>query len=191
MTDAILLEARRQFAERGFALVSMAQIAAPLGISKAHVYGHVGPRENLFNIALMTAVIDIQSAYVAALAPHAGPLARLDAILQLNVSITEQFRIAFRIFIEHANRGSAGVPPKVDLAVAEFYEYEVGILTRIIEEGIAERVFDCPDPPAAARFISHHLDGIYFASVIRKDPTIPKGINDLRALFLRVLGYKG
>jgi AcrR family transcriptional regulator len=185
-SDKILHEARRQFAENGYG-ISIAQIAKPLGISNAQVHGHFGPKESLFNSALMLAVIDIQSSYALATAMHVRPLDQLDAILQLNVSITEKFRIAFRIFIEHANRNRMGLPVGVDQAVAEFYEYEVGVLAQIIEEGNREGVFRSPDPAGAARFISHHLDGLYFASVIRKDPSIPKGINDVRTLFLRVL----
>ncbi len=69
----ILREARRLFAERGYAAVSMQQIADAAAVNKATLYHHVRDKEELF-LAVMTEEIDRSRAELAAVLDEGAPL---------------------------------------------------------------------------------------------------------------------
>lgn len=71
--ERILREARRLFAERGFAAVSMQQIADGAAVNKATLYHHVRDKEELF-LAVMAEEVARSRAEIAAAASGEGSL---------------------------------------------------------------------------------------------------------------------
>jgi len=69
----ILREARRLFAERGYAAVSMQQIADAAAVNKATLYHHVRDKEDLF-LAVMAEELARSRADIGAVLAGGGPL---------------------------------------------------------------------------------------------------------------------
>src|SRR5688500_1994302 len=62
----MLAEARRCFAERGFAAVSVDEIAAAVGVTKPMVYSYFGSKEGLFAAAVEQAGAELRASVARA-----------------------------------------------------------------------------------------------------------------------------
>lgn len=91
--ERVLLEAQRQFVERGFADVSMQQIADAAGLTKAALYYHFRDKEDLF-VHVLEREIDRLRTGLAAGVTGAD-------------STRERLTIAARFFLDHV-RGDFG-----------------------------------------------------------------------------------
>lgn len=110
--DRMIEKARTLFAERGFYGVSIAQIAAELGLTKQALLHHFGTKERLYGVILEQIAVELAGLKAPAEA-RADPAGRLKAWLVAMVSDTplriERSRLLMREILDNQVRAeSAG-----------------------------------------------------------------------------------
>lgn len=156
----LLAAARQEFNARGFSGARMESIARAVGLSKAALYLDFPSKEALFE-ALTTELIE-------AMLPEAAPAEFGDlpaeALLRHFIAVLAQ-RITSddMAFVPRVIIGEGMNFPDL----ARFYHDKVvarglGIVTGIIEHGIARGELACASPPLAARSL---ISGMLFAAI--------------------------
>lgn len=84
--EAILSSVNRLLAERGYDLMTMDQVAADVGISKASLYKHFASKEELA-AAAMIGLMERMQAFMADLPPGDSALSRLKAVVRWAVRV--------------------------------------------------------------------------------------------------------
>lgn len=82
---AILHEAARLFAERGFSGVSLEELGAAVGVSGPAVYRHFANKQALLGSILVRVSEQLLSGGREVVAAHDSPAARLDALIRFHV----------------------------------------------------------------------------------------------------------
>ena len=72
-----------------------------------------------------------------------------------------------------------------------FYDTERNIIATAIEEGVARGIFGPVDPARVAAFVSTHIDGIFFSSLMRPDVDLAADMAQLKAVLWQILGHEG
>ncbi len=145
LLDAALCE----FFEKGFAAARLEDIAARAGVSKGTVYLYFDSKEDMFE-ALVHAIPKANVEHVRAIARDASIPA--DIVLERVLTIVGGFlrderMIKFpRLIISDGGR----FPKLAETYKREVISRGVGILSSVIERGIAEGVFRPVDPERAA-----------------------------------------
>lgn len=84
--EAILSSVNRLLAERGYDLMTMDQVAADVGISKASLYKHFASKEELA-AAAMIGLMDRMLAFMGGLPPGDAPVAKLKAVVRWAIGV--------------------------------------------------------------------------------------------------------
>jgi len=82
---AILQEAARLFAERGFSGVSLEELGAAVGVSGPAVYRHFANKQALLGAILVRVSERLLSGGRAVIAAHDTPVTRLEALIRFHV----------------------------------------------------------------------------------------------------------
>ena len=182
--EEILDAAAAEVTARGFARTRVADVAAALGVSTALVFYHFGSKEKLFAAAL----------------EHAAEkdLARLDATVAKATGPADGVR---RILALYSPQGSAdGWTVWVDAWSESLREPEMratsrrldvrwkDVLADQIAQGVAQGVFHCADPDAAAWRISALLDGLAVQAMVHRSLTRTQLASWVRDAAARELG---
>ncbi len=182
--EEILDAAAAEVTRRGFARTRVADVASALGVSTALVFYHFGTKEQLFAAALEHAVNQ--------------DLERLDSTVEKAKGPADAVR---RILALYSPQGSAeGWTVWVDAWAESLREPEMratsrrldvrwkDVLAEQIQLGVADGVFDCDDPDAAAWRLSALLDGLAVQVLVpRSLPRTPLA-TWVRAAAARALG---
>jgi AcrR family transcriptional regulator len=115
----ILCAARRLFAERGAAGVSMDAVAAAAGVGKGTVFRRFGDRSGLTAALLDEEMRDFQDAFLrgpAPLGPGAPPAQRLDAFVTELVALLDR-HLELALAAEDGPPGGPGMRPTDSLAL--------------------------------------------------------------------------
>lgn len=84
--EAILSSVNRLLAERGYDLMTMDQVAADVGISKASLYKHFASKEELA-AAAMIGLMDRMKEFMAGLSGQDAPVAKLKAVVRWAIGV--------------------------------------------------------------------------------------------------------
>lgn len=84
--EAILSSVNRLLAERGYDLMTMDQVAADVGISKASLYKHFDSKEALA-AAAMIGLMDRMLAFMSGLPEDDAPVSKLQAVVRWAVGV--------------------------------------------------------------------------------------------------------
>jgi len=144
--DRLLSAAAQAFAERGFHGTTTRDIAAAAGMSPAAVYVHHRSKEELL--------------YQISRAGHERTLGLVTAAIARADSPVEQLRGVVHDFAWHhaeentsarvVNYELAALSPEHSAEIREFRRQISNELRTLVERGVADGSFDCPQPRIAA-----------------------------------------
>lgn len=154
--DELLDAAQALFASRGYEATTISQIICSVGVSKGAFYHHFAAKEDL-----VTALAERYAQAVTELAAQVMEDESLDSYSRLigffdvirthKLSRSKEIRDTFGPLLRDEN---SDLFIRAHRAVNDVVR---PLMTRIITEGVAEQVFDTPDPEAAADTILHLL----------------------------------
>ncbi len=176
------------FAERGFADVTIKDIAGRLRINTALIYYYFKNKEDLFRACLEAAVYDAMASYDAIRGAQDHPVDRINSWFDSNITLSTSISNMVKVMLDYT--GSPLRLPSVDRLIRRFYEEECRLLAKAFSEGAAMGVFQPVDNEALAQFVSTHLDGIMVAATIRPRFDIAEAVTVLRGLLFHRLGYQ-
>lgn len=184
ITDVAL----RLFAERGFADVTIKDIAGRLRINTALIYYYFKNKEDLFRACLEAAVYDAMETYTAIKGTHTDPVESINGWFFANIKNARVISNMVKVMVDYA--GSPLRLPTVDRLIEHFYNEECWLLARAFDKGAALGMFRAVDSAPLARFVSSHLDGVMIAAIIRPGFDVEEAVATLRSLLLDRLGYQ-
>ena len=147
--------AQSLFARRGYAAVSMRQIASEVGLQAGALYNYTPDKQALL-FDLMKQHMDELLAAHAALSPHEGPLAALEAFTRFHIGFhLERPDAVFIAYMELRNLSEAHFEKIEQLRS----QYEAA-LTEILRAGQSEGVFEIADLRVTTRAVIAMLTGV-------------------------------
>lgn len=148
--EEILDVAAGLFAEHGFDGVSLTEIAAAVGLSKATLYHYFSCKEEILGTIVVTTIRDLNAFIDAAIAPIAAPDARLIAFLEAQADFFELHQRGFQVLL---TRFSNLTEPKLrDQAVEWRVNYE-NTIRGIIRDGVNAGLFRADRPNSVVRAV--------------------------------------
>jgi AcrR family transcriptional regulator len=187
--DKFLSASLDLFAERNFASVTIKDIAKALGVNTALIYYYFDSKTDLFRATIEYAVGRAFENVRALDDKSADPPTIIAAWLSNHVNKYAEIHRFVKIALDF--RGAHEGNPDIAKTIESFYIEERKLLSRIIREGIKQRLFKSVDPNRMAQFISTHLDGCMVRSVILPDFDLRGAVSDLHRRVLDMLGYSG
>lgn len=132
----VLDEARREFAEQGFAAASMNRLAAALGIAKGSIFKYFGTKEGLFSKVFEAAVEQFAGRLRQAREETSGrPVEeRLERLLVVGTDFVRTHPDVYRMYLKMLAGG--GFPMRESL-LARVRSLSARFLTPIVEEAKA------------------------------------------------------
>jgi AcrR family transcriptional regulator len=185
--EELLTVALDLFSQRGFAAVTIKDIASAIGVNTALIYYYFESKEDLFRATVQDATVKALDNYRRLRERHSDPVDLIGDWFDNNLELSEPIRKLVKIMLDYANSGMQIA--LVDGLIKEFYAEECSILSGSIRRGIELGVFRAVDPERAALLASTHLDGIMVASMIRADFDLTAAMSDLKRVFWEHLGY--
>jgi AcrR family transcriptional regulator len=184
ITDVAL----RLFAERGFADVTIKNIASRLRINTALIYYYFKNKEDLFRACLEAAVYDAMETYTAIKGTHTDPVESINSWFYANIKNAQVISNMVKVMVDYA--GSPLRLPTVDRLIEHFYNEECWLLARAFDKGAALGIFRPVESDQLARFVSSHLDGVMIAAIIRPGFDVEEAVTMLRSLLFDRLEYR-
>jgi AcrR family transcriptional regulator len=176
------------FAGRGFASVTIKDIAKATKVNTALIYYYFEDKADLFRMTIGHAVTQALQNYRRLRHEHTNPALLLDDWFDTNVQLSNDIRKLVKIMLDYS--GSSSGSSSIDRQIKLFYTEELRILSSSIRDGIAQGLFRSVDERGLALFVSTHPDGVMVASMIRADFDIKAAINDLRKQLWHYLEYR-
>lgn len=147
----------------GLAAIRVADVADVLGVSPALVFYHFGTKDALVADAFAHAVDrDLSRLDAATAKGPADPLDRLRRVLRLYGPTGAA--TGWRLWIDAW--ALAQREPTMRKVLRRMDERWCAALREVVEDGVAEGVFTCPDPGAAVARVSALLDGLSVATLV-------------------------
>ncbi len=168
--EDILEAASACFAERGYHLTKVDDIAERAGLSKGAVYWHFANKRELF-LALLDE--EIQHMRPALAAGAAAPDAQ-DAIHRITEAFLVEvphFLSAIELSLEYLAQATRDEELRDRLA--GMYKAFSDQVSAIIEQGVREGTFRDVQAKEAAGFIAAALDGLVLQKVVRPEMDLP------------------
>jgi AcrR family transcriptional regulator len=184
----ILSVALDLFAQRDFASVTVRDIARACGINIALIYYYFGSKEELFRASIEHAIQQAVGGYRRLRTRQTNPIAALEDWFNINVALFDTLRQMAKVTIDYCF--STASVASIDRLIEKLYEDERQLLAENIRDGVAQGLFRKVDPEATARFISTHLDGLFFGTMNRKKTGIALDMEDMRRLLWDYLGVE-
>jgi AcrR family transcriptional regulator len=184
----ILAVALDLFAQRDFASVTVRDIARACGINIALIYYYFGSKEELFRASIEHAIQQAIGGYRRLRTRQTNPIAALEDWFNINVELFDTLRQMAKVTIDYCF--STASVASIDRLIEKLYEDERQLLAENIRDGVAQGLFRKVDPEATARFISTHLDGLFFGTMNRKKTGIAVDMEDMRRLLWDYLGVE-
>lgn len=188
--EQLLLVALDLFSRQDFSTVTIKAIAAEAGINTALIYYYFKNKQHLFRSALEFAVLRSMDRCRALRVTHQHPAYLMRHWFADNIKTSNTLRQLLKITLDYNSRPESDFP--ISDLIEQFYrEEEQDILSSCIQRGAEMGIFKTVDPDATARFVSVHLDGILFASLVRQDFDIASSVAQLERFLWEYLQYDG
>jgi AcrR family transcriptional regulator len=146
----------------GLASIRVADVAAALGVSPALVFYHFGTKDSLVADAFAHAVDRDLRRIDQATALGSDPTDRLRRVLRLYGPTGAA--AGWRLWIDAW--ALAQREPVIRKVLRRLDERWCAVLREVIEEGVAEGTFTCPDPEATVARVSALIDGLSVATLV-------------------------
>jgi AcrR family transcriptional regulator len=128
---AILHEAARLFAERGFSGVSLEELGAAVGVSGPAVYRHFANKQALLGAILVRVSERLLSGGREVIAAHDSPAARLEALIRFHVDFALTDADVIRVQDRDLASLSAEDRHTVRRLQREYVELWMGVLSQL------------------------------------------------------------
>ncbi|MEP6814955.1 MAG: TetR family transcriptional regulator C-terminal domain-containing protein [Marmoricola sp.] len=151
----------------GLAAIRVADVADVLGVSPALVFYHFGTKDALVADAFAHAVDRDLRRLDRATAKGADPMDRLRRVLRLYGPTGAA--AGWRLWIDAW--ALAQREPTMRKVLRRMDERWCAVLREVVDDGVAEGVFRCPDPGAAVARVSALLDGLSVATLVYRSVT--------------------
>ena len=150
------------FSQKGYHLTTMDDIAATAGLSKGSLYWYFKGKKELFLSLFQEMMAPFGQAWEAIIADQSSSATeKMEASLALFKQELQEFVPFFGVMMEAwaQTRHDADVQD----VVREFYRPYLDMMTKIIEQGVAEQAFRVSSPEATAFAIMNLFDCITLA----------------------------
>jgi len=184
--NMILRTALDLFSKRDFRSVTVREIAAACDVNIALIYYYFADKDELFRAAIEFAMRRALKRYGAAPMQDSDPMAALSRWLDVNIELAEPLKNMAKTLFDYKLRN--GQIAAIEAMIRKFYAREERLLRQTIAAGIKKRVFRPADARRAALFLSTHLDGIFFATMLRPELDMRDLMEDLRQMLAACLG---
>jgi len=184
---ALLGSAASLFATRGFAAVSVREVAARARLSKPGLYYHIRGKEDLLFRICHYSMTGILAGARAAIRAHREPVARLRAAIRAHLDF--HWRHPDNLVVLMGQRGS--LSPERRRRIVEMEREYLDLIRAVIRDGQRRGVFRRADPTVAAFSLFamlNTLDGWYDA---RGTLAPERLLDEVERLFLGGLGAPG
>jgi AcrR family transcriptional regulator len=163
-----ILTAMTELLDRvGLAAVRVSDVAAALGVSPSLVFYHFGTKDALVADAFAHAVNrDLQRLDVAS-AQGADPMDRLRRVLRLYGPTGHA--TGWRLWIDAW--ALAQREPVIRRVLRHMNQRWCVVLREVVEDGVDDGSFTCPDPAASVARVSALLDGLSVAALVYRSVT--------------------
>jgi AcrR family transcriptional regulator len=151
----------------GLAAIRVADVADELGISPSLVFYHFGTKDALVADAFAHAVDRDLDKLDEATAKGTDPLDRLHRVLRLYGPTGAA--IGWRVWIDAW--ALAQREPVIRKVLRRLDHRWSAALLEVVQEGVADGSFTCPDPQAAVARVSALLDGLSVATLVYRTVT--------------------
>ncbi len=175
------------FSEKDYSTVTISEIAKQSGVTHALVYYYFHNKEQLFHSAIQNSISQTIHNYNVIKERHNNPVDLLNDWLDNNIQLSGSLRKLVKIMFDYSE--GRGRSPSVEQDIINFYDQEKKIIADCVRDGIREGLFEKTDPKNLARFVSTHIDGIFYGSIVRPDVKITQSMNDLKKTLWAQLGY--
>ncbi|MCV7192623.1 TetR/AcrR family transcriptional regulator [Mycolicibacterium brumae] len=187
--EDILVETLRQIEAKGIDQVRAADISSSLGVSTGLIFYHFNNLPALITAAVQYAT-DRDMAIIAGLLTDTDDdaLTRLRAVLREYGPTGSAF--GWRLWVECWSASLRD--PELRAAIARLDQGWRTVIAGLIEEGVADGTFACPDPASAAWRLTSLLDGLAVHHVVFDEEVTMAQIEDwLDLATRRELGLPG
>lgn len=151
----------------GLAAVRVSDVAKALGVSPGLVFYHFGTKDNLVAKAFAHAVDRDLRRLDVATASGSDPVDRLRRVLRLYGPTGAA--AGWRLWIDAW--ALAQREPVIRRVLRRLDQRWAASLRQVIEEGVEEGAFTCPDPEASVARVSALLDGLSVATLVYRTVT--------------------
>lgn len=181
----LLPEARKQkilavaldlFSRQPYADVTTRDLAAACGVNVALIYYYFKNKDVLFHAVIQYAIDQALVTYQSRIRGVQDPVDAMDEWFKVNLELFTPLKKMSHILVAYNNAGRAA--PPIDRLINKFYRGEQRMLHKCIERGIKSGRFRRLNAKRTATFISNHLDGLYFASMVRPKTAMKPLITD-------------
>jgi AcrR family transcriptional regulator len=191
----ILAATRRLFDERGVRDAQIEDIAQAVGINRAIIYRHFSGKEELFAMALVSYLDELDERLAAAAESIEDPVERLDALTYAFLDFGEEYPA----FVDCAQALLRRRGDELMKEVSEPVMYRLGRamtactshVVKVLEEGTKEGVFDVKDPDLVANIFYTQALGVLNLATLQLSvrALIPGRPRADRVLFEDIRGY--
>ncbi len=151
----------------GLAAIRVADVAQVLGVSPSLVFYHFGTKDTLVADAFAHAVDRDLHRLDQATARGADPVDRLRRVLRLYGPTGAA--VGWRVWIDAW--ALAQREPVIRKVLRRLDHRWSAALLEVIEEGVADGSFTCPDPEASVARVSALIDGLSVATLVYRTVT--------------------
>jgi AcrR family transcriptional regulator len=137
-TGEILQAAYRVFAERGFELATMDEIAKAAGVAKGTLYLYYPSKQDIYSAALHRSAVELAARTATAMEGASGIEAKLQAFIATRLRYFEEHRDFFRIYDQEFGRSICRPGQKIR-GVEELYLDQVKALDRVLQQAVRRR----------------------------------------------------
>ena len=186
--DALLEVALELFSTKGYAEVTMQEIAQRANTTYSLMYYYYKKKEDLFHAAVSCSIDQAIENYDRLKEKHTSPVDLINDWLENNISYSESLKRVVKIMFEFSDKrdGSPSVASEIDY----FYMVERKLLADGICLGVEQGVFKCKSPDDTAAFVSTHIDGIFYGALVRPELNIETAMQELKSVLWRLLEYQ-
>lgn len=186
--DALLEVALELFSTKGYAEVTVQEIAQHAKTTYSLTYYYYKNKEDLFHAAVSYAIDQAIENYRKVSGNQASPIGMIDEWLENNIRYSVPLKRVVKIMLEFSDKRDGS--PSVAENIRYFYEVERKLLADGIRLGVEQGTLRCSSPDDIAAFVSTHIDGIFYGALVRPEMNIEAAMGALRSVLWKLLDYR-
>lgn len=187
-SGALLEVALELFSTKGYAEVTMQEIAQRSSTTYSLMYYYYKNKEDLFHAAVSYSIDQAIEHYNQLKEKHKSPVDLISDWLENNINYSESLKRVVKIMFEFSEKRDGS--PSVASDIEYFYMFERKLLADGIRLGVEQGVFKCKSPDDTAAFVSAHIDGIFYGALVRPDLNIETAMHELKSVLWRLLEFQ-
>ncbi len=175
------------FAAKDYTAVTVNEIARVLGVRHSLIYYYFKNKDDLFRKTVESQIRETLENFQSMVAEHGDPVDRIEHWFDNNIALSGPLRKLVKIMFDYS--GPQTRQRSLGKSIKRFYDAERDIIGSSIEQGMALGIFRPVDAEQVAAFVSTHIDGVFFSSLLRRDVDIPRDMEELKRVLWLILDY--